>query len=163
MNLFEIEMQQRDIVDELIENGGALSPELDAKMTITRELFDHKAQSYALLIKELDLDIEQLEAVIDQFKKKKATLEQSKDQLKSRLLSAMIAFDIQKFKNNMVSIWVQNSKKLKIMNEMAIPAQFLKEVVTVKVDAAGLKAALMDHTVETDAAYISEEPNLQVR
>lgn len=163
MNLFQIELQQREIVDDLIESGGALTPELEAKMAITRELFDHKAQSYALLIKELDMDIDQLDAVIDQFKKKKATLEQSKDQLKSRLLQAMIAFDIQKFKNNLVSIWVQTSEKLKIINDQAIPAEFLSEVVTIKVDAKGLKDALRAGTVETDAAYISIEPNLQVR
>lgn len=163
MNLFDIEMAQREIVDDLIESGGALTPELEAKMAITRELFDHKAQSYALLIKELDLGIDQLDAVIDQFKKKKATLEQSKDHLKSRLLQAMIAFDIQKFKNNLVSIWVQTSEKLKIMNDQAIPAEFLSEVVTIKVDAKGLKEALKAGTVETDAAYISVEPNLQVR
>lgn len=71
MNLFEIEMKQREIVDELIESGGSLTPELEAKMAITRELFDHKAQSYALLVKELDLDIDQLDQVIHQFKKKR--------------------------------------------------------------------------------------------
>lgn len=38
MNLFEIEMKQREIVDELIESGGSLTPELEAKMAITREL-----------------------------------------------------------------------------------------------------------------------------
>lgn len=163
MNLFDIEMQQRNIVDELIENGGALSPELEAKMAITRELFDHKAHSYALLVKEIDLDIDQLDQVIAQFKRKKETLENSKDQLKSRLLQAMIAFDIQKFKNQMVSIWVQTSEKLKIMNEQAIPAEFLNEVVTIKVDAKGLKDALKSGAIETDAAYISTEPNLQIR
>lgn len=90
-------------------------------------------------------------------------MEGTKDQLKSRLLQAMIAFDIQKFKNNMVSIWVQNSEKLKIINDQAIPAEFLSEVLTIKIDAKGLKEAIKSGEVQTDAAYISVDQNLQIR
>jgi hypothetical protein len=163
MSLYEIETQYRETVDALIENGGALTPELDAELAITAEMFEKKAESYGLIIKEMNGDIEQLENVIADLQKRKKRIEQSRDNLKSRILNAMLLFGRDKFKTNMLSIWVGRSKKLVVLHEHLIPEPYRREVIEYKIDGAGLKKALMEGVFESESAYVAEEPNLQIR
>lgn len=156
-------MQYRETVDELIENGGALTPELEAQLAINAEMFEKKAESYGLIIKEMSGDIEQLDAAIADLQKRKKRIEQSRDNLKARILQAMLLFERPKFKTLLLNMWVGYSKKLVILHEHLLPEQFRKEVIEYKIDGAGLKKAILEKEVETESAYVAEEPNLQIR
>lgn len=57
MNIFEIEKELLDITNELEENGGELTPELEEKMKITQDTFKTKVQGYTNVIKQLKSDI----------------------------------------------------------------------------------------------------------
>lgn len=163
MTLYDIEQEYRETIDALIENGGALTPEIDAAMFISRELFDKKAASYGLLIKEINGDIEQLGALIDNLRVKKQRLEQSRDNLKSRILSAMKLFEIPKFKTPLLSMWIGHTKRLVILHEHLIPDAYRREVIEYKIEGAALKEAIEKGVIETESAYVSNETHLQIR
>lgn len=57
MNIFEIEKELLDVANELEENGGELTPELEEKMKITQDTFKTKVQGYINVIKQLKSDI----------------------------------------------------------------------------------------------------------
>lgn len=57
MNIYEIEQELLDIFDELEENGGELTEELEQKLTITQEEFKDKIENYTNVIKLLDNDM----------------------------------------------------------------------------------------------------------
>lgn len=162
MNLFDIEMMHREVVDELIENGGAMSPELEARMAISRELFEAKGETYALIIKEMKGEIEQLEDLIASLQKKKKNREAAIETMSGRLLRAMQAFDIPKFKTLRVSMWVGSSKKLKVLDHNLIPKAYQKEVTEWKVLNAEIKAAL-DEGKEIPGVELMEGQHLQIR
>jgi len=163
MNLYEIETQYREIAEELYESGGLLTPELDAQLAISNELFDKKAASYGLIIKELTGDIDQIIDLIDDLNKKKKKLEATRDGLKSRILNAMILFEREKFKTPLLSMWVQRSKKVVVLDENMVPEPFRYQVTEWKIDRKGLKEAIETHNLESESVYIAEEPNLQIR
>ena len=164
MNLYEIETQYREIAEALYESGGALTPELDAQLAISRELFEKKAASYGLIIKELTGDIDQIIDLIEDLTKKKKRLEATRDGLKSRILNAMLLFEREKFKTPLLSMWVQHTKKVVVIDEMAIPEPYRYEVTEWKIDRKALKEALETQKVEPgESAYIAEEPHLQIR
>lgn len=165
MNLYEIEQAYRDIADAFLENGGELTPELDAQLAISQELFEKKAASYGLFIKEITGDIDQISDLIEDLKKKKTRLERTRDGLKSRILNAMLLFEHEKFKTPLLSMWVQRTQKLVVLNEMAIPKPYTYEVTEIKLDGKALKAALQQKQIELDSevAYIAEESHLQIR
>lgn len=165
MNLYEIEQTYRDIADAFLENGGELTPELDAQLAISQELFEKKAASYGLIIKEITGDIDQITDLIEDLKKKKARLERTRDGLKSRILNAMLLFEKEKFKTPLLSMWVQRTQKLVVLNEMEIPKPYSYEVTEIKLDGKALKAALQQKQIELDSevAYIAEESHLQIR
>lgn len=163
MNLYEIETQYRELAEELYENGGSLTPELDARLAISEELFEKKAASYGLIIKELGGDIDQIIELIDSLNKKKKQLEATRDGLKSRILNAMILFGRDKFKTNLISMWVGHSKKVVVLNEDMVPEPYRYAVTEYKIDRKGLKEAIENKQLESESVYIAEEVNLQIR
>ena len=57
MNIYEISQTLLDIHNELEENGGELTEELEKALTITQADFKQKVRDYASVIKQVNLDI----------------------------------------------------------------------------------------------------------
>ncbi len=57
MNIYQIQQDLLAIFDELEENGGELTPELEDKLAITQEEFKSKVEDYTNVIKTLDGDM----------------------------------------------------------------------------------------------------------
>lgn len=92
MNIYEISQTLLDIYNELEENGGELTEELEESLTITQADFKQKVRDYANVIKQVDLDI----AGIDQEVKRLKAYKDSKAKVKERL-SAILAKYIDMF------------------------------------------------------------------
>ena len=56
-NIYQISQELLAIFDELEENGGELTPELEEQLNITREEFKDKIKSYSNVVKMLENDI----------------------------------------------------------------------------------------------------------
>ena len=123
MNIWQIQQDLLDIFNELEENGGELTPELEKKLTVTQEDFKNKVKSYGEVIKSL-------KGEIDTIDKETARLKELKD-AKNRVierLSKVIAQAITKFGDETKSggkfldygtgkISVRNSEKVEIDTE----------------------------------------------
>lgn len=57
MNIYQIQQNLLTIFDELEENGGELTSELEDRLTITQEEFKNKVENYTNVIKSLDADM----------------------------------------------------------------------------------------------------------
>lgn len=57
MNIYQIQQDLLAIFDELEENGGELTEELEQKLAITQEEFKDKVEDYTNVIKSLDTDM----------------------------------------------------------------------------------------------------------
>lgn len=86
MNIWEIQQDLLAIFDELEENGGELTEELEEKLTISQEDFRSKVESYTNVIKSVKADI----AAIDQETKRLSELKKSKTALIDRLSKIII-------------------------------------------------------------------------
>ena len=92
MNIWQIQQDLLDVFNELEENGGELTPELEDKLAVTQENFKNKVKSYGEVIKSLKGEID----IID---KETARLKELKD-VKNKVierLSKVIAEAITKF------------------------------------------------------------------
>lgn len=69
MNIFEIEQDLLSIFDEIEENEGELTPELEEKLAITQENFKNKVESYINLIKIKEGELITISSEIDRLKK----------------------------------------------------------------------------------------------
>lgn len=86
MNIWEIQQDLLAIFDELEENGGELTEELEEKLAITQENFKTKVEGYVNVIKQIKSDI----AAIDQESKRLAELKKSKNAVIERLTKVLV-------------------------------------------------------------------------
>ena len=86
MNIWQIQQELLSIFDELEENGGELTEELEQQLAISQEDFRAKVESYTNVIKSVKADI----AAIDQESKRLAELKKSKTAMVDRLSKVII-------------------------------------------------------------------------
>lgn len=84
-NIFNIQQDLLNIFDELEENGGELTPELEEQLNITQEEFKSKIKSYANVVKMLENDIIDIKAE----KARLSSLQESKEKTIERIKKIM--------------------------------------------------------------------------
>lgn len=85
-NIYQISKELLSIFDELEENGGELTPELEEQLNITQEEFRDKIKSYSNAVKMLENDIIDIKAE----KARLNDLQKSKEKTIERLKKIMI-------------------------------------------------------------------------
>ena len=86
LNIYQIQQDLLNIYDELEENGGELTKELEELLTITQENFKTKVEGYTNIIKSINADID----AIDTETKRLAELKKSKAKVVERLNNTLI-------------------------------------------------------------------------
>lgn len=85
-NIFQIKQELLAIFDELEENGGELTPELEEQLNITQDSFKEKVKDYTNAIKTLQNDIVDIKAE----KARLNDLQKSKEKTIERLKAIMV-------------------------------------------------------------------------
>ena len=85
MNIWQIQQDLLAVFDELEENGGELTEELEERLAIGQENFKSKVEGYVNVIKQIKSDI----AAIDQESKRLADLKKSKNAVIERLTKVL--------------------------------------------------------------------------
>lgn len=85
-NIYNIQQSLFSIFDELEENGGELTPELEKQLNITQEQFKSKIKDYSNIIKMLETDI----TAIKEEKARLSDLQKSKEKNIERLKKIMV-------------------------------------------------------------------------
>ena len=117
LTLYELTAQMAQIEDELMENGGELTPELKAAMTETKESLALKVDNYNALYRNLGASAEALKSEIERLTRLKRTAENAQARVKDRLLWNMRLFGIDKLKGNLCSVSIRKSTSLKVDEE----------------------------------------------
>ena len=82
MNIFQLAYELQDIINELEENGGEITPEIEEQLDINQEGVKHKVEAYTQVIHQLEADIEAIKVeskrLADLKKRKEATIESVK-------------------------------------------------------------------------------------
>lgn len=96
MNIYQIQEELLAAYDELEDNSGELTPELEEKLTITQEEFKTKIKDYTNLIKSLESDIKECKEEQERLKKYRNKKEKLRDKLKEILIKAINEFGDEK-------------------------------------------------------------------
>lgn len=91
-NIFKIQQELLDIFDELEDNCGELTPELEEKLAITQEEFKNKVEDYSYVIKSLDYDLKAIKEEQARLKALYDKKEKTINKLKQIIIEAIDAF-----------------------------------------------------------------------
>lgn len=151
MNIYELSTEFEAIKQQLEENGGELTPELEQAFTMTSEQLHAKMDSVCKLIANLKGDEDAIAGEIDRLTQRKRTAHNSIERLRGLLLMAMDAVGESKIKGEIFACRVNESKKLEVDTLTALQPyreqlddlqHSLPDWVTIKVDVS--KTALKD-------------------
>ena len=92
MNIWQIQQELLDIFNELEENGGELTPELEDKLNITQSEFKNKIENYLYVIKKTESDINACDAEAKRLTALKKSKQNTVDRIKSVMAKAIEQF-----------------------------------------------------------------------
>ena len=125
MNIWQIQQELLDIFNELEENGGELTPELEDKLNITQSEFKNKIENYLYVIKKTESDINACDVEAKRLTALKKSKQNTVDRLKSVMAKAIEQFgDENKNGNRFIDlgtakITVRTSNKVIVNDDFA--------------------------------------------
>lgn len=91
-NIYQLQQDLLAIFDELEENGGELTPELEQQLSVTEENFKSKVKDYTSVIHHYQDDLAAIKAETERLKRLKESKEKIINRLKKVLLDAVENF-----------------------------------------------------------------------
>lgn len=125
MNIFEISKEIESVFEELEENGGELTEELEEKLSISKDEFRSKVEAYLAIIRHTESDVDCCDKEIKRLQSIKKAKQNSIERLKNILVWAIDRFgDINKSGNKFIDlgtskITIKTSNKVVVNEEYA--------------------------------------------
>jgi len=142
MNIFNIQNEYKQLVNELIENGGELTPELELSLQINKDQLQSKSENYAYVIKQFNGEIDIIDNEIKRLQQAKKVRENSIDRLKANIEMAMNTFEIDEIKTPLIKINFRKSESVEVDDVNELPQMFKSIKVTEQADKAKIKEVL---------------------
>jgi len=161
-SLFVIKNEMQLVVNQLIENGGELTPELEQALQITENQLKEKATNYGAVIRSMEYDKTIIDAEIKRLQELKKVRTNSIDRLKGTLSEAMQQFQIDQVETPTIKISFRESKAVEILDESIIDKKYKTQVITTKVDKLKLRKDLKNGDAIKGAKLIINN-NLQIK
>lgn len=162
LTIYQIEQSYNQLAEELIENGGELTPSLEEALAITEEQLQNKSVAYSFVIKQMDADVDIIDAEIKRLQALKKQREKASEYLKERIKHAMDTFQIDEIKTPLVKINFRKSESVEVDDVNQLPSLYKVVKVTEQADKAAIKAAIKDG-VEVTGCRIETHRNLQIK
>jgi len=162
ISIYQIEQSYNQLAEELIENGGELTPELEQSLAITEEQLQNKSVAYSFVIKEMDADIDIIDAEIKRLQAAKKQREKATEYLKERIKHAMDTFSIEEIKTPLVKINFRKSESVEVENVNALPYAYKTVKVVETADKVAIKEAIKNGADIIGCRLVANK-NLQIR
>jgi len=161
-NLFQISVEMQSIMNELIENDGELTPELEQMLTIAESNLREKSSNYAYVVRSLEYDNDIIDSEIKRLQGLKKTRTNAIDRLKNALTNAMIICDVSEITTATTKISFRKSEVLEIVDETKVPKKYKTNVVTTKIDKNEIKSDLKAGK-RINGVELIQKQNIQIK
>ena len=162
LSIYKIEQSYNQLAEQLIDNDGELTTELAEQLAITEEQFQNKSVAYSFVIKQMDADIDTIDAEIKRLQAAKKQREKATEYLKERIKHAMELFQIEEIKTPLVKINFRKSETVEVENVNSLPMAYKTVKVVETADKVAIKAALKDGA-DIIGCSIATHRNLQIK
>lgn len=160
LSLYDLTSEYTLICEALEENGGEITPEIEAMLAINEENFLTKAEGYAEIIAKYTILAENAKTRKAHCERVQKIAENAVKRMKERIAQAMEAYNLPKVEIGMHKLSFRTSKAVEITDEAKIPNEYIK--VATSVDKTKLRADLMAGVV-IEGAELKENKSLQIR
>ena len=161
-SIFKIQQEYQEIVNELIDNGGELTPEIELALQINKDNFHSKSENYAYITKQFDGEMDIIDNEIKRLQQAKKSREKTIQRLKDTIELAMLTFDIDKIETPLIKISFRKSESVEVTDVNDLPNEYKVIKVTETADKFKIKDALKSG-VFISGCSIKSNRNLQIK
>jgi hypothetical protein len=162
ISIYQIEQNYNQLAEQLIDNDGELTTELAEQLAITEEQLQNKSVAYSFVIKQMDADIDTIDAEIKRLQAAKKQRERASEYLKDKIKHAMELFQIEEIKTPLVKINFRKSETVEVDDVNSLPMAYKTVKVVETADKVSIKKAIKDG-VFVPGCFIVEHRNLQIK
>jgi len=160
-NIYQIQQDYLSITNELIENGGELSPELETALTINKSELQQKAVAYIYVVKSLESDISTIDEEIKRLQALKSSRSKTIDKLKETVKNAMNLFGVEEIKTATLKINFRKSESVEV-DDSIISDDYCNFKTVRTPDKAAIKNAIKSGE-EIYGAVLNVNQNIQIK
>ncbi len=162
MKLFEIVSEYRNALENLTidEETGVING-IEAVEALQGDIAD-KGESVALYIKELEAFAADIKAEEKKLKERREQAEKKAEYFKTYLAACLDGAELAKLETARVRVSFRKSVAVDIIDETALPLEFLKIVEDVKIDKTAIKKAI-DGGAVVAGAMLRHNRSLQIK
>ncbi len=157
----DIQEEIQNILDTF-EDGQETSPELDAYIDDLAAQESDKVDGFGQFLRMSEAQEDAFKAEADRLRRRAKTLENTRNYLKMRYLQTMEQHGLQKIKGQVYTLSRRATKVVQILDEKAIPADFLRVKTTIEPAKTDILASLKIGKPVPGCA-LGESYSLQVR
>lgn len=162
MKLFEIVSEYRSALENLsIDEETGVIDGMEAVEALQGDVRE-KGESVALYIKELEAFAEDIKAEEKKLKERREQAERKAEYFKTYLAACLDGAELSKLETARVRVSFRKSVSVDIVDETALPLEFLKIVEDVKIDKTAIKKAI-NSGVEVSGAVLKNSRSLQIK
>lgn len=158
-SLWKTTAEWAELMRQLEDNGGEVTPEIEEALTITEDNFLAKSESYIYTIKDYEAWENRIADEIARLQQMKKVATNAKNRLKQTLIIAMDTFGRDKVEVGLHTASLRTTKAVHILDENRVPNDYKR--VEVSIDKRALLAALKQGEVE--GAELDEGIYLHIR
>lgn len=161
LSLFAIMQEHLQLLDQIADADGEITPEVDAALQLNGEQMQAKCTSVAYMIKTVEYNTDILDKEIARLQVLKDKAAKAKEFLKQRLCEAMQLYGIERLDGGNIKLFFRKSEAVEVTNQAEIPEQFLEWKDPV-VSKTKIKEALKAGE-EVPGAHLVTRQNLQIK
>jgi hypothetical protein len=161
-SLYEIEESHLQIAEQLMENGGELTEELEQALAINKADLEVKGTNYGLIVKQIKGEIAIIDGEMERLSALKKSRSKTIERLENNLAAAMQIFEIEKIESPILKISFRRSESVEIDDVDQIDKKFINIKTTETVDKTAIKTAIKAGEIVV-GAHIQENKNIQIK
>jgi len=121
-SIFEIGAEYLQIIDQIHDQEGEITPELETQLAINEKELEVKSIAYIQVLKSVDGNIDMIDKEIKRLQTIKKANTNLKDRLKKAIINAMNLFEVQEIKTALNKISFRKSTSVNIEDVESLPS-----------------------------------------
>lgn len=163
MKLFEIAQEELDLLNEIEELDGELTPELEERLKINEANMAKKMEGYCKAIRYYEMTVANAKAEKERLDKLIKRSERSQQWLKDAMLNVMNATGkLKGVSAGTYTVGTRKSTSVNIIDESLIPKKYMTKKIEIKIDKVSIKDVLKEGG-KVKGAELLEKQTISIR
>lgn len=162
LSLYVIQQEYISLAEQIIDNDGLLSEEMEAALQINKDQLESKSQCYGFIVRQLEGECDMIDNEIKRLEAMKKSRGKTVDRLKESVSKAMQLYEIEKIETPTLKISFRKSESIEIEEESLIDEKYMTVKTTKTPDKKAIKEAIKAGEIVLGVT-LKENQNIQFK